>query len=249
MWGEVSLGDPGEHAVSIGNLDVRIVRRDGFFRVHLGGSVVETVPVSAGWHELHGGSDGTTVALLPSTPDLPVVIKPDEPIALAAGAEISYRIHLPVWVRVVARSAEGRKPVREETILDVPARALKRTWFGTGEGGEVGYAWSFLPRAREPLQRHRFVVPLTVRNGSQSVLWFERLLLRVIHLDLYLVDDRLESNGVTVAFKGRDQLSQVSFDNSASIERRGGRIFATRRVPANPDMVRRSFLWLRELAT
>lgn len=249
MWGPLSFEDPEEVAYTLADLEMRIVYRDGSYRIHLDGSPIKNqAGVLPGWNEIHiAQSAGLT--LEPATPDLPIVLRPQEPIAVAPAADISCRVQLPLWVRLVSVPREYRRGSDSFPLFDIPTVALKRTWFGSGETGEIGYSWKFLPRSKERYQRHLFTVPVTIRNSSQSVLWFERLLLRVVHLDLYRVNRQIETNHVTVAFKGSEQLSQVSFEPSSSTAQRGAKLIAERREPAGQDIIRRSFLWLRDLAT
>jgi hypothetical protein len=250
LWSPLALSDPGESTFSIGDLEGRVVLRDGCYRLHLDGKVVgETGPIPAGWRELHV-APSATLAFEPATPDLPIVLKPQEAVAVAPDQTVRYLVRLPLWVRLIANTPyEGRRGERQDVFLDAPTRELKRTWFGTSESGDVGYGWSFLPRVAAPPQRNLFTVPLTIINTSPSVLWFDRLLLRVVHLDLYRFGDHVESNGVTVAFKGVDHFSQITFEESHAITSRGGTLLSSRRVYAGQDIVRRSFLWLRELTS
>lgn len=249
MWGTIALEDPDELSFTLSELDVRIVHKDGSYRVHLEGNPLKNQSgISTGWNEIHI-PDSSVLSLQPATPDLPIVLRPQEPIAVAPGAEISYRVQLPLWVRLIAVPQRNRRTTVPDMLFDLPTQLLKRTWFGNGESGEIGYSWRFLPRSTERYQRHLFSVPLTIRNSSQTVLWFERLLLRVIHLDLYRVNRQIETNRVTVSFKGSEQLSQVTFDPPGSIAAHGAKLLAERRETANQDIIRRSFLWLRDLAT
>lgn len=249
MWGTVAFEDPEELAFTLSQLEIRIVHKNGSYRVHVDGEPLQSrVGVSSGWNELHIPA-ASVLSLEPATPDLPIVLRPQEPIAVAPGAKISYRVQLPLWVRLVALPRNNRKTTNPDTIFDLPTEPLKRTWFGNGESGEIGYSRQFLPRSKERYQRHLFSVPLTINNASQTVLWFERLLLRVIHLDLYRVNRQIETNQVTVTFKGSEQLSQVTFEPPNAAATRGAQLLSERRVPANQDIIRRSFLWLRDLTT
>lgn len=249
MWGTVAFEDPEELAFTLSQLEIRIVHKDGSYRVHLDGEPLKgRVGVSSGWNELHIPA-ASVLSLEPATPDLPIVLRPQEPIVVVPGAKISYRVQLPLWVRLVALPENNRKTTNRDMIFDLPTEPLKRTWFGNGESGEIGYSRQFLPRSKERYQRHLFSVPLTIHNASQTVLWFERLLLRVIHLDLYRVNRQIETNQVTVAFKGSEQLSQVTFEPPNSAATRGAQLISERRVPANQDIIGRSFLWLRDLTT
>jgi hypothetical protein len=249
MWGTIAFEDPEEVSFTLAELDVRIIHKDGSYRVHLDGPPLKNrLGISSGWNELHI-PPSSVISLEPATPDLPIVLRPQEPIAVAPDAEISYRVQLPLWVRLVAVPQRNRKSSDPDVLFDLPTQALKRTWFGNGEAGEIGYSWRFLPRSAERYQRHLFSVPLTIRNSSQTVLWFERLLLRVIHLDLYRVNRQIETNKVTVSFKGSEQLSQVTFEPPGSATNRGAKLLSEHREPANQDILRRSFLWLRDLTT
>lgn len=121
-------------------------------------------------------------------------------MALSCGEVVRYRVLLPLWVRItkIGSGWDGRR----EILFDMPCRILKRTWFGAVDGGEIAYVRRFEPQSRESYQRYQYVVPVTIHNSSDAVLWFERFLLRVVHLDLYRFEDRIESNGVTVTFQG-----------------------------------------------
>ncbi|MEX2442857.1 MAG: hypothetical protein WD492_04600 [Alkalispirochaeta sp.] len=249
MWGTIAFEDPEEVSFTLSELEVRIIHKDDSYRIHLDGNLLKNrVGISSGWNEVHI-PPSSALSLEPATPDLPIVLRPQEPIALAPGAEISYRVQLPLWVRLVAVPGRNRKGSERDILFDLPAQTLKRTWFGTGESGEIGYSWRFLPRSTERYQKHLFCVPLIIRNSSQTVLWFERLLLRVIHLDLYRVARQIETNRVTVSFKGSEQLSQVTFEPPASAAQRGAKLLSEHRETANQDIIRRSFLWLRDLTT
>ncbi|MCG8481264.1 MAG: hypothetical protein MI724_19375 [Spirochaetales bacterium] len=243
-WGEFDIADGGEVSCSVGDLHLRIVLSNRTYRIHVDGGPARSAGV-VGWHDAHIPAAGR-VRIEPATPDLPVVLRPSIPIALSCGEAVHYRILLPLWIRVAVDDAAPG--CRREILFDLPSRTLKRTWFGAAEGGEIAYVGAFDPQSREAYQRHQCVVPVTIRNGSDSVLWFERFLLRVIHLDLYRMGPCVESNGVTVAFKGREQLSQISFEAAKTTIERGGVPLTTSRIPAGSDIIRKSFLWLKSLA-
>ncbi len=243
-WGELDIEEGAEVSRSIGGLSLRVIRSGDIYRMHLDGESAVWAR-SVGWHDAHVGTRGT-LRLEPATPDLPIVLRPSNPVALSCGEVVQYRVLLPLWIRVtkIDPGCEGT----QETLFDVPSRILKRTWFGAVDGGEIAYVRRFEPQSRESYQRHQYVVPVTIRNSSDSVLWFERFLLRVVHHDLYRFEDCIESNGVTVTFKGREQLSQISFESGREVLSRGGELVSTSRVPAGSDIIRKSFLWLKSLA-
>ena len=246
-WGTLAL-EPGlEQTVSLGETEIRLVAEDDRYRVHVSGSAIErTATAVVGWRDIFT-KPGTSLSVEPASPDLPVVLKPREPIALGPGRTVHYEVLVPTWLRLLEVTTDARKTPRKTVLLDLPTRVLKRTWFGTAESGEVAYGWGFDSRSRESYQRHHLVVPLEIRNQSQSVLWFERLLLRVVHLDLFRVHSRIETNAVTVTFKGSEQLSNINYQSTQDKQLQGAVLVGDRRTEANPDILRRSFLWLRDL--
>jgi hypothetical protein len=239
-WGPISVDVGQDRSISVGELTVRMVRYKTSWRLYVEhAGHIASPSQNDGWRDLrleraHG------LRVEPAVPDLPVVLKPSEPIAVGPAADETFRILLPLWIRIWSEGAR-------EPLLDTASKRLKKTWFGTPEAGELGYGWAFGPRSVETYQRHQFVVPLRVVNASQSVLWFERLLLRAVHLRLYQNGPRIESNGVTVRFKGGGQVSQVTFERDESMVARSAQLISERRAPVNPDIIRRSFTWLRDL--
>jgi len=244
-WETFSVPDGHDRAISVGDLDLRFVAADQRVRVHLDGRALDPVLYRTGWQnvslpELH------EIQILPRTPDLPVVLRSDEPIALAVNARLTVEVFLPLWVEILHLRTSGR---REESgvLFDLPTKALKRSWFGTPESGEVAYSWRFIPLSRQLYQRHTVAVPVTIVNRSSSVLKFERFLLRAIHLGVYQERKRLVTNGVTVAFKGSEQLSQISFESHETMLQRGNVMRSAPREHTNSDIIRKSFAWLRDL--
>jgi hypothetical protein len=246
VWTEVTLAEGYDSSLSIGDFDVRVIHKDGGARFHFDGRALEGTVESAGWRDV-SLPPGDTLRFVPRTPDLPVVLRSDEPIVLGVTAAMEFEVLLPVWMEI--RHAPGTARKREESVLfDIPSRSLKRSWFGTPESGEVAYAWSFSPETKRRYQRHLLAVPVRIVNRSNSPLRFERFLLRVVHLAVYRIGDRLATNEVTVNFKGSEQLSVISFEPSESVVRRGGELLSAPRENSGTDMIRKSFGWLRELA-
>ncbi|SIQ01216.1 hypothetical protein SAMN05920897_102205 [Alkalispirochaeta americana] len=184
---------------------------------------------------------------LPATHDKPVLLRPAHPIALAPGTSVHYQVFLPLWIQVVTAPL-GQQILSGEAFLDLPTSPLKRTWFGTFESGESAYQHRFTPLDVPDQPADQYMVPLTISNDSSSVLWFERFLLRVIHLDLFQAEDGIVSNHVKVAFRGADQFSQITYGDGKALRRGGARQCSSQRQPSSGDLIRKSFLWLRDLA-
>lgn len=246
IWGVIYDPEDSDRVVTIGSIELRLAKAEHGWKMHLSGPTVAASILATGWHEIHS-STGMTGHLLPATPDLPVVLKPTSPIAVLPGTSAHYRVVLPLWIKIVFLS-QSMRGTTNEPYADIPTRLVKRTWFGTGETGEIAYGWSFSPAAHYPLRRDEFCVPLTIKNGSQSTLWFERFLLRVIHLDLYETETGLQTNPVNVVFKGAEQFSQVTYGDGRIHKQRVEQRIGIRRQSSSSDIIRKSFLWLRDLA-
>jgi hypothetical protein len=231
---------------SAGDLEGRLVATEDGIRMHLDGRVFATFPDLKGWRDI-SLPEKHEIFLVPRTPDLPVVLRSEELMELAVDSTMDMEVLLPLWLQVCHTGKKDRKTV-EGVLEDIPTISMKRSWFGTPESGEVAYSWRFYPRDRRSYQRHLLTVPVTIHNRSSSVLRFERVLLRVIHLGVFSLGERLMTNKVTIVFKGTEQLSQISFESDESVKRRGGISRSGPREQSNSAIIRKSFSWLRELA-
>ena len=246
-WGLFPIEPGHDKTISIGDLEARIVGVNEGLRVHIDGRAIQTTAESSGWREMLL-PQGHAVRLRPRTPDLPVVLRVDEPVVIAVNARLSFEVLLPLWLEIGHAKAHPRRDI-SGVLLDLPTKLLKRSWFGTPESGEVAYSWRINPRSQRAYQRHLVSVSVSIVNRSTTVLRFERFLLRAVHLGVYKRGSILETNGVDVAFKGNEQLSQITFETHEHITQRGGGVLlGPPREQSGNDMIRKSFGWLRELA-
>jgi hypothetical protein len=123
-----------------------------------------------------------TVTLRPALADRPVVVRPEDPLSVPAGEEVTLYLSTPLWIQVLI--GEGDDPVHE-----LPSHRGSDTWFGTStRAGELCYAARTAGRLAlddVPLRRHRAVTPLRVRNEATDTLPIERVQLPTQHLALY----------------------------------------------------------------
>lgn len=246
QWGAVSLDPGAEQELSVGDVDIMIRRTPEDWRIMVEGLPANDSGIGDRWVIIRSRKE-TDLHILPATPDLPVVLKPEEPIALTPRACAQYEVVLPLWIKVFSRR-KASDSAAGDPLLDVPTQIIRRTWFGTNEAGEVAYGWKFSGSRRYPHVPGSFSVPLLIRNDSDSILWFERMLLRVVHLDLFQVEGRIVSDDVTVAFRGAEQFSQVTYGRGKGKKANRGRPIAEHRQSASSDIIRKSFIWLRDLA-
>jgi hypothetical protein len=245
-WGALSVDIDEEQDFSIGDVALRVRRTPEDWRVMVEGSPVTDPGINGRWTVVRA-REQTGIRILPATPDLPVVLKPEEPIALTPRATAQYDIVLPLWIRIFPCKEKNDSPVGGD-LLDIPTQLVRRTWFGTDEAGEVAYGWKFSGTRRYVRTADTFRVPLRIKNESDSILWFERMLLRVVHLNLYQIEGRLVSDDVTVAFRGAEQFSQVTYGSGKTQKPSRAHPIAVHRQSVSSDIIRKSFIWLRDLA-
>jgi hypothetical protein len=152
---------------------------------------------------------GEKLHMLPVVPDLPVVVRPEQPIHLAPGRRLEFFLTVPAWIRV---SAGGKKPL---DLAEFPTEILSKTWFGDPTEGELSYSLTTLARPKLetlPVQSHMLTCPVVARNTSKDSLVFERICVRMPHLRTYQGVSRLWTNQLRVNFKGHRTGSTVDYD-------------------------------------
>ena len=158
------------------------------------------------------GGDAVTVQFVPAMPDRPIVVRPALALKVPAGRDALFFTSIPVWVRVIAGSPEGI------ALCELPTLTLSNTWFGEPTAGELCYALrTRAVRSLEEIETRAYtaVCPITVRNRAPKELNFERLCVRVEHLNVYQGPDRLWTNELEVRFQGEEQSSQVTIGRGA----------------------------------
>jgi hypothetical protein len=158
------------------------------------------------------GSDLATVRFVPAMPDRSIVVRPAIALKVPAGKDALFFTSIPVWVRVAAGSPDGI------TLCELPSMVLSNTWFGEPTAGELCYALrTRAVRSLEEVETRAYmaVCPITVLNRAPKELNFERLCVRVEHLNVYQGTDRLWTNELEVRFQGEEQSSQVTIGREA----------------------------------
>ena len=187
------------------------------------------------------GIEGRDPLLLPALPDQPVLLKSPNPVQVLPGAALSLLVAIPVWVTLEAGVV----------LFDMDTNPISRTWFGDTQAGETAYAleiadWMF-GEVGEMGAGH-IHVPLKIRNESQNLLSFQRLLVRVVHLSLFGKGEQLFTNDVVVTFRSVTQYSHIGFASASSLDPGGSRLLKEPRQRVSDNLIRRSFLFFRGLA-
>ena len=97
----------------------------------------ERTPVGLDWGRWVCG-DSSRVLLVPTTPDRPVVVRPEVPLRIPPGKEALFFVGVPVWVRILAGDEEMIK------LCEEPSVGLSGIWFGDPMSVRQVISWVLL---------------------------------------------------------------------------------------------------------
>jgi hypothetical protein len=178
-----------------------------------------------------------SVRLIPALPDRPVVTKPDTPLYVYPGEQVTLYLSFPLWLRV-----EVGEPSR--LLKEIPLYRLSDTWFGPNtREGEICYAshTAGTVNLHDLVRRsYRASTAIVVRNRSHAPLYIERLNVNLPYLSLYAdVDNMLWTNALVLEHQGGDGLSNLQIERRAPSEAKGGQfIIGPRQVEHRSALVR-----------
>lgn len=217
---------------------------DGTFLVNAPEPVKDTVSGGLDWSRWVCGTDWKTVKLIPKTPDRPVVVRPEVPVNLPPKQKAIFFVRVPCWVAVTVGEPDPR------LLCEEPSLVLSNTWFGDPTSGDLCY--SMRTRARRhnvdtQIEPHRIVCPVTISNVAKKGVDITRLCVHVEHLNIYLGETRLWTNGVSITFKGENEVSQVAYSRDVPEYEPAAEMLSKARKPLKKPLLKRSlgdFNWL-----
>lgn len=149
-----------------------------------------------------------TLKLLPRLADRPVVIKPMNPLFIAAGQSVTLFVSTPVWLSIIANDAP---------LLDIPIVRPTDTWFGASPiRGEICYATKVFGRTsldQLPVRAFRAVTPVHIANHSTTTMPIERISIPAPLLPIYSgLDGRLWTPTLDVEQPANGRATKVKID-------------------------------------
>lgn len=225
LWCPFSLENHASRGFSMGPLRLwvrrdgddwlALVDRDGNSEsVACSANLDGQAPEEGAWRRLGSVDACKELKVLPVMPDRPVVVRPEVPYTILPGEKIQFYVGVPLWLAL--------QTVEHLTLLAEPIMQLSNTWFGNPMDGELGYAMR--TRARRQIQDLDFhpwraICPVRIRNLSKDTLTFERICLRVQHLDLYVdAKEGIWANESGVTIRGDNNWSRISHARGAPPE-------------------------------
>ena len=196
------------------------------------------------WNRWVAGEDSNRIQLVPAMPDRSLVIRPRYPLNVPRDKEVLFFVNIPVWVRVLVGLPD---PTR---LCELPTVVLSNTWFGDPITGELCYSLKTkAPRHLNMVEKHAYmaVCPVLIRNLAATDLDFQRICIRVEHLNVYRGETRLWTNQVEVQFHGEDQTSQIFTGRRAPDFDEAAERVCEAREPADRSLLKKSFFFLKSL--
>lgn len=198
----------------------------------------ETPPEQASWKRWAFKEEDEMVQVLPIMPDKPVVVRPDSPIHIPKGNEVTFFVSIPVFLQVYVG------PERNILIHEDPTVVLSKTWFGEPVGGELCYALrTGASRDLAGIKRglHRAVCPVVVRNRSEEELNFQKLCVRSMHVNIHRGNRRLWTEEIEVSYLGKNNFSEITFSKQPPAHEPTHGILGPAREPLARNFIRKSF--------
>ena len=196
----------------------------------------ERKPAGLDWGRWVCGNCGQ-VLLTPTTPDRPVVVRPEVPLKIPTGQEALFFVGVPVWVRITAGDAQKIQ------LCEEPSVSPSGIWFGDPMSGDLCY--SLRSRARRELtdsqaEPHRAVCPVTIRNAAVTQVEIERFCVHTAHLSIYSERLRLWTNGVKITFKGDAEVSQLEYSEKPPPYEAVGEVLSKPRTLVKKKLLKKS---------
>lgn len=182
-----------------------------------------------------------SIKILPTFPDLPVIIKPETSFWMTPGVKTRVYPRIPLWIKVLL---EG------EALLETPVLPISKTWFGDFLDGEICY-WikSFVRKEILPEQHRPFlaVSPIQIVNRSDEELLVDKICHRVDQLSIFEYENQLWSNETRIRYRGQNDVSEIDVMRKAPPEAVKAKLLSEPRVPHSNSITAKTFASLKEL--
>lgn len=177
--------------------------------------------------------------LTPVLADRAIVVRPEAPLYVLAGEDITIFASTPVWLRIEAGS-----PPR--LLTEIPSHRPSDTWFGPDSmEGEMCYAVKTAGRLRldkVPLRLHRAVTPIHVHNHASDALYLDRVQIPVQYLSLYRGENNfLWTPPVDLDRESSGDLAAVRFAGQPPSEAGASTLLSKARHEVRSNMIIRTF--------
>lgn len=201
-------------------------------------------PESADWHTSIGDKSNT-LTLAPALPIRPVVVKPLNPFKLLPNTIVQLYVHIPVTIQLYAGAVK-----EENKLIELPGKELSSTWFGAPDNGELAFAVKnnfYTDISSELLENNEVLCPVKITNSADGILDFQRLMVHVEFVSIYIHQKKMYTNEIRVKFKGESTVSDISYAHTAPSFLEGAKQLAASRNPEKYSVLKKSFFFIKSL--
>jgi len=190
---------------------------------------INALPLNLDWKRWALEHEAKEVRFWPTFPDRPLVVKTRIPVIVPPLTNVELYVNFPIWLEVSVLQKS------EYYALDtiVPS-TLSNTWYGTQYEGQLCYA--LRSRARRSLEDLtdeplRAVCLFKISNHAEESLPVEKIRIDPAHLSLYQHKSRLWTNSITVTFKGKEEHSELNYEDSPPKELKNPTLVREAEIP------------------
>ncbi|MDZ7816438.1 MAG: DUF432 domain-containing protein [Planctomycetota bacterium] len=162
-------------------------------------------PTGINIHRKLTSSGSTQLLFRPAMPRLPIIVRPQDNIEIAAGTKATFFVTVPTRLQVFAGE-------ENDLFVDETTFELSRTWYGSLQEGLMGYMLNTRARRNHDgisKHPHRCIVPVQIANAEDRSVKFERICIEVDFLSIYRSSSHLWSDPLTIKLK--ESGSEVSY--------------------------------------
>jgi len=181
------------------------------------------------------------INLSPIMPDRSIIVKPENSFKLLSGSSVQIYVKIPLWIGV---------QLGNKTLVEIPSVILSNTWFGNFFEGELCYWISTGARLnldRGKQKKYLAIAPTQLINNSNDDLPVEQLCLQVPNLTLYIDQDTIWTDDVSIYFKGLNTGSEIKLSNKAPKESHKAKLISKAREKEKSGLKSRAFASLKDL--
>jgi len=183
--------------------------------------------------------------VVPAFPNKSVVFRNNKNIKISAGQTASLFFRIPMTIQFYFQEVKD-----ENWLFEVSMQRLSDTWFGEADNGEPAFSIgsnydktydTVLPNAWEAM------VPVEIINNTVNLLDLQRLILRVEDFSLYLRNNQLLSNHVSIEFKGQENAGSVNLTTRKELHGQKPVLIARPRGSETKNLLRKSFFFIKNI--
>lgn len=160
--------------------------------------------------------DAPPPELAPVLADRAAIVRPDAPLTIPQGEEVTLYVSSPVWLALRLPASAGNDA---RLLAELPSWRPSDTWFGPDTlRGELAYALATAGRftledgAGPP---HRATTPIRVRNHEATPLHLERLKVPLHNLSLYASPTRLWTTALVLDHDEDEERASLELTSGA----------------------------------